>query len=476
MDEPLAVHWTWFAPPARWNTGGDWQSLTWDEAVQRIAEPELWPGGGSVEYARDQLAGWSFARYHNDSREPTPGEAPVDGGKARVMGVWGLVVEYDDDPTISAEEVLRRWSPWRLLAYTTAHHQVARDDQPEGPRWRVLLPFDHAVTPEEARLVGAWARHPRRRAGVVAAITARPDAWHAGPALAPGGYEQVQRGDGPLLDPSAAARELRSWQEEEKVERARSALKGTGLAELLAAAPAADPLPGSGSGDLDRATGPLWPGMLVAVSCPLAGPRRAVALALCAGALGAGRALLYATTRAPGEEILGRLTALFGGEDWHGLLTGSADRDRVQATLAAIAPGSGLDGVHASLWSVPRDQRDHDALRTRWRVLVEAADVGGMVIVDDPFDLAAGSEETPAAAPDARHTALALRDLAATAVQGHRPVVLAVCPPAQAESLAADLHLQVDLDHSVLVVRSADGTDHQLHLHWQPERGTLRLP
>lgn len=460
------VHWTWFDAPAEWNTNGQWQALSWEEARARVEQADLWPGGGSLEYARNQLPGLSFARFRGDSREPTPGEAPLVGGGARVVGVWGLVVEYDDDPTISGEEVLRRWAPWRLLAYTTAHNLQPRADQPPGPRWRVLLPFSHAVSPEEARRIARWARHPRRLAGVIDARVEDPAAWYAAPGLAPGGYEHTTRDEGPLLDPAHALAELGRWNDEARLERARTVLAGTSLAERVVELAGRDGRTLSWPRwlGLDEVVGPLRPGAVITVSSEVVGARRTLALAVARATARSGAPVLHVATSCTMAEVVGRLLSLDGeAPPWRLLAQGAVEPalvERLAGQLAAQCPRLHLWGPEASgrTWAATRDE---------WSALADASDGPGLVVLDDPQDLDA---------VDARALGLALRDLADLSVEGRRAAVIAVVRPEVAALAPADVRLHLEVSprgRAELVLGTADGAVGRRSLGFDPVTGRL---
>lgn len=479
---PGTVRWTWFEAPAAWNTNGAWQTLTWADARKRCTQPELWPGGGNVEHARDQLPGLTFARYRHDSREPTPGESLVAGGGARVEANWGLVLEYDDDPTINGEEILRRWAPWRLLAFTTAHHLLPRGDQPAGPRWRVLLPFDRAVDPEELRQLARWARHPRRQAGVIDARIEEPGEWYAAPALAPGGYEHAVRDEGPLLDPAQALAELARWADEARLEQARTVLVGTTIPEAAHSLATREgrTLAWPGWLGLQDLVGPLLPGTLLALTGEVLGARRTLALTLARAAAAAGAPVLHVSTTCPAEEVLGRLLALDPrAPTWRALAQGTVPGAEVERLAAELATACPL--LH--LWRPEPDLRTWDALRQEWIALAEASDRPGLLIVDDPCDLG------PGALPDGgrragdraadRLLALRLRDLAELEVLGHGVAVVAVVDPPFAPRLGADLGLQLALGArglGELVVATADGPLGRRPLAFDATRGRLGRP
>lgn len=469
MSEPVGgatVRWTWFEAPARWNTNGDWQELSWAEARGRVDQPDLWPGGGSLEYARNQLPGWSFARYRNDSREPTPGEAVLQGGGARVEGVWGLVVEYNDDPTIDGDEILRRWAPWRLLAYTTAHHHQPKGEQPPGPRWRALLPFSHPVSPDEARRVGRWARHPRRMAGVVDAVTEDPSAWFAAPGLSPGGYEHIARDDGPLLDPATAAAELRRWLDAARLERARTILAGTSLGERMTelSGRQRETLAWPAMLGLDEVVGPLRPGMTIAASSDLVGARRTLGLMLARAAGEAGLPVLHVATNWTTDEVVGRLLALDAdAPGWREVSEGLIGRDDMRSLADSLTRRCPL--LH--VWGPEAEERTWEAVRDEWFALAEASSGPGLVVIDDPLDL--GTSEV-------RAVGLALRDLATLTVEGRRPAVVAVTEPELATRLHADLHLKIDISprgRAELQLSTADGAAGRRSMSFDLRTGRL---
>lgn len=460
-EEPVSVGLTWFTAPAHWTTQGEWSKLDWEELLQRVSAPELWPGGGGIAHARDRLPGWSFARYRNDSRVPAPGEPPEETAIERIREVWGVIVEYVDDATVGRKEIERRWGAWRYVAYTTAFHDSELEDQPAGPRWRVMLPLAEPVSAEVAQQLGAWARHPRRRAGIVSSLTDDPTRWVAVPALAPGGYEWSQ-GRGEYLDPQRCLAELKTWHEADRQDRARVVLAGTSVGELASrvAARAEGQLPWPAG--FDPGT-PLQAGEVVAVVSEIAGLRRSFGLLLARTVGETGRPVLHVSTTARIEETLGRLLSLANPHlTWQQL----AEDVQGGARLAPLAQELSQRAPELHLVAPGPSERGLERLAEEWRALLEATERSGLLVLDDPVDLGPGEGTFR------RAVGLPLRDLAATrSEQGAGAAVVVVTSPTSARSLPVDLVIRVERDRIIVV--DSDGCARKLELALNPRTGEL---
>ncbi|MFZ5482183.1 MAG: GerMN domain-containing protein [Myxococcota bacterium] len=172
---------TLFPAPAAWASRGRHAALPWSDVLARAEKPELWPGGGAIDAAEARLPAWTFAAFRDDARVVARDSATAEAQtRARVLEVNGLFLEYEDEPGADADAIARWWAGRLFLAYTTAFHDRPLGDRPEGPRWRVAVPFARGVGLAAAVEVARWARHPRRRAGTLADATEEP--WRA-PAL-----------------------------------------------------------------------------------------------------------------------------------------------------------------------------------------------------------------------------------------------------------------------------------------------------
>lgn len=457
-----AVHLTSFPAPARWSTQGQWGSLDWSELRTRVASPELWPGGGGIQHAEDLLPGWAFARYRHDSRVPGPGEPPEESEAERVEEVWGLVVEYVDDVTLDRREVERRWGKWRFLAHTTAFHGSEHDEHPAGPRWRVILPLAQSISAEEGRELGEWAMHPRRRAGQVDACTGEPGRWVTLPALAPGGYEWTE-GTGAWLDPAACRAELHAWQEADRHDRARSMLAGSSVEELLAR------VGGRAEGALPWPRGfdpglPLVPGGVLAVVSDVPGLRRTFGLMLARAAAEQGRPVLCVATSSTVEENLARLVGLADPErSWRTLADGQHDA----LELAPLVHALSARAPHLHLLAPGPEARHVSILADEWRALLEATDISGLFLVEDPVDLCEDGCDLR------RAVGLPLRDVATWRTEGGaQAVVVLVTSTATARALPLDLVVQVERER--IVVTDSDGTARAVGVALDARTGALR--
>ena len=444
---------TRFPAPARWATRGQFGPVTWAQLLEHASQPELWPGGGSVDAASALLPAWSFARYREDTRVVLRDEALAHRETAlRVEEVHGLVVEYEDEPALDATHLQRWWGAYTFVAHTTGFHEQPWGEKPPGPRWRLWVPFARAVALDVAARIGEWARHPRRAVGIVADRSL--DAVRAAevPAIGPGGYRWLA-GIGAPVDPERALTELASWAEQDRQLRAADLLAGTAIAEVAdrftqrhhtAERHPFFPLPGGAgplaqSGALTPTTthpswGPLgellvgmWPGRVVLVLGTSGSGRGAFALQLAAEVARARHPVLYVLTRMGTDEGVARLVAArsehLGAVE---LLQGAGSATNVDDGVRHLIDDA--PGLH--LWSPPAPERTRDELFRRIRAVSDAHQGRPPLVVVDAVegwateDPERGLRELGATLRDAAHGAVLGQDWPGAAV-----VMVSAAPP-----------------------------------------------
>ncbi len=387
-EDARRYYFTTFPAPARWSTQGRFEPWTWVEILHHLRTPELWPGAESIAASEDQLPGWTYARFADDCRVASEDSAVAEReSAARVVEVYGLRVEYVDDPAIDPEHLAQWWGRWQYFAYTTAFHHRAIGEKPPGPRWRVLIPFARPVSLGDAVRIGHWAQSPHREAGMVDDVTLKPWLVPAVPAVVPGGYRwEVNRGA--LLDPDEAFTELDAWQLEDRTAAARRALLHTSVGEagrrwLVGFVPTNEPewvdsippgplvnrgrlLPllerasGPGWPRLGALAGSLWPGRVITVIGPQSVSRTAFALQLTEATARLGGPVLYAPTVLGPDEVVARLLTL----------RASGHVDHQQVLARQVPPHDAEDAVthlarelpHLHLWARPRQDRTPESL------------------------------------------------------------------------------------------------------------------
>lgn len=372
---------TRFPAPHRWATRGDHVRMPWADAAGLAGHPELWPGAGTAMAASYRLPAWTFARFRDDTRVVTRDqELSARETAARVLDVSGLVVDYIDEPAADGQTLLEWWGRHAFLAYTTGFNELALEERPPGPRWRVLLPFREPVDLEMARAVADWARHPRHDVGIVAPVTS--EVWRAvpTPALGPGGYRWLA-GRNDVLDAREAVRELHAWEALDVRVRAEQVLQGTSLAgaarrllerrrrpRLRPRFPV--PVP-----ELGGVLGDLWPGRVVALLGAGGTGRTTLALQFAERAMRARLPVMLVLTRMGDDEAVARLVGLRTGHPAAATLAGEDGEDAIEALAEGHLP------MH--IWTPAAHERTLDRLTA---VLEAASDAHGgtpiLVVVD----------------------------------------------------------------------------------------------
>jgi len=400
---------TWLPAPHRWATRGVFGRRSWKKLLQAAAQPELWPGAGNPDTASLRLPAWTFAQYRDDTRVVTRDvELSARETRARVEAVHGLMIEYLDEPAVDGEHLRRWWGDHAFVAYTSGHHEQPMGDRPPGPRWRVMVPLAKPVDLATAMVLGAWARHPRHDAGIIAPIT--EDAWRVvpSPAIGPGGYRWLAR-SGALLDPDEALAQLATWRVLDTRVRAEQALEGTSLAtaadafEARRARPERHPVFPIPVAPLAELLPGLWPGRLVAVLGSGGSGKTTLALQIASAAAGRGQPVLLVLTRMGGDEAVARLLAQRTGIPPRRLLSGDGAIDEALAELRQAA-----QTLH--LWAPVADERSLDHLVAKVRATSDAHDGHPPLVVVDGIegwgvdDPARGARQLVAGLRDAAHT------------------------------------------------------------------------
>lgn len=381
--------WTAFAAPARWATRGRAEAHALGSVARLLRRPELWPGEATtLAAAEDQLPAYAAVRFEDDSRVLLADEARAERETiARVLEVFGLFVDYEDEPAVDRANLEAWWAGYRLAAWTTAWHNRPKADRPPLPRWRIYLPFAKPVSLAEAVRVAVWARHPRHDVGLIAASTEAIWQLRAAPVIAPGGFQGFYQ-EGACLDAQAVVGELEAWELADRRERARKVLEGTsvedGVAllgqrqnELKAAESEAWPWPLRAVpfpepwSVVDAGLGGLWPGRLAMLLGASGQGRSSLALQLAHTAAFAGRPVLFVTTRLGADETVARLLAqLAVGEP---PVSRSAHALLLEGAPLPVAPATALRALPSNLhiWAPTHAERTAEALLRRLQAVSE---------------------------------------------------------------------------------------------------------
>lgn len=409
----VTVSFTLFPAPFRWAAVGRRAEATWARLVRLAEKPQLWPSEPTIRASEDRLSGLILATLRDNSRVlASGGKVALEETRDRVERVSGLVVEYVDDPLADEQHLRRWWSGRQVLAYTTAFHQHPLGERPPGPRWRVLVPFVRSLSPEEARIVTTWVRHPRNDVGSPSELSEEPCRVAALPAIAPGGYHWFAA-EGAALSLEQARDDLMRWEAEERAHHARQATADTTLADAVRhfrrrlAEPGRHtllPWPGGARSlpdelgevvvpapdlsGLASLAGSLWPGRLAVLVGPAGSGRTSLALQLAASVASIGMPVLYANAALPSDELVARLLA-----------QGLSDPARLPRSHAHLLEGGGdahavqraLDDLIEAyprlfLWTPTTGERTDEALRARAVGASEASEGGAPLIIVDPVE------------------------------------------------------------------------------------------
>jgi len=305
-----------------------------------------------------------------------------------VEAVHGLALDYDDENEAGERLFRSAWGRWRYLAHTSGSHGIPKGDKPAGPRWRVLLAYTRPVSPAEHRRIGAWARHPRKNAGIVGAEAEHPARWYFRPARGPGGYEWHSN-EGPDLDPEFVLAELARWEAEEtspdeapeadplveRVGRLDACRLGAFLEDELDRLRArADrrevPIPLPWPNVSRELGGGLWPGMYVLVGNTGSGKSQ---WALQAGlhAAHAGIPVLYVGLELGRTDLVARLVGLISGRKWSRLYLGADPSELADVEASCARELAALERVPFHLETAPPHGWDYRELAREARAMRE---------------------------------------------------------------------------------------------------------
>lgn len=127
------------------DTRAEVDHLPWSQVAAILAQPVTEP----LNRRLNPL--WAFHSLEGDDRGQVV--EVVDGQERRrspaVLGVDGLLMDYDDEARFSRDFVAATYAGLAWLAHTSGHHQVEKGDKGAGPRGRVILPLSRPVTGEE---------------------------------------------------------------------------------------------------------------------------------------------------------------------------------------------------------------------------------------------------------------------------------------------------------------------------------------
>jgi hypothetical protein len=127
------------------DTRGMVKPVSWSALCARVSTPLAYPDKQSTPL-------WTFAAMPSGRTRRTP-PPPLDD-------VSALVLDYDDDPTVTPDALVSRWGRWTFAAHTTASHGISKRGKPALPRWRVIIPLRDALTWDDFGAVATWAsRH-----------------------------------------------------------------------------------------------------------------------------------------------------------------------------------------------------------------------------------------------------------------------------------------------------------------------------
>lgn len=201
-------------------TQGGAKRITWEELAADVAEPYPWPG------SKNGLPLWACHHIEDNSRAQRPDGLTAAGHEkhraAIVHSLCAIVLDYDDEPGWSCEQVGLWWRDVQHVAHTSASHMVAKDDQPALPRGRVVLALSRPVTVEEYELLAEWVLQAGRGRMGAQEIRSHARAYFV-PTPGPGGYAHHAHMNGRGLDVDAMLAALRAETEgvvEELEERA----------------------------------------------------------------------------------------------------------------------------------------------------------------------------------------------------------------------------------------------------------------
>jgi hypothetical protein len=175
-------------------TQGDGGWWGWDDLVEMVSSPDPWLAEG-----KRGLRLWAPTQVEGDDRGRRPDGLDSNGAERHrpcsVGLTHALVLDYDDDPSWSIDQVRTWWGQTRYVAHTTSSHNVPKGDKPAHARGRVVLALSRPVSEEEHAALARWALACGR--GIVgSAELANVRRGYYVPSVAPGGYQS----DAHLID------------------------------------------------------------------------------------------------------------------------------------------------------------------------------------------------------------------------------------------------------------------------------------
>lgn len=143
------------------DTAGTITSVSWSSVCARVVEPRSYQDKHSTPL-------WTWA-WMPDGR--TRSASPP-----ALRDVSALVLDYDDDPTVTPAALVNRWGRWTFVAHTTASHGIPKRGKPALPRWRVIIPLRDVLPWDDFESVATWAS--KRDAGLSDEHGHRGRMWH----------------------------------------------------------------------------------------------------------------------------------------------------------------------------------------------------------------------------------------------------------------------------------------------------------
>lgn len=395
-------------------TRGAQMAKTWEEVAAFVRKPLPDAGKPKTAYSL-----WSFATYPNN------GYKAADAEHIRV-----LVLEYDDDPEMSAEAIEGLWGEFAYAAHTTFSHHRPKHGAPPLPRWRVILPLTREVTSKECGDLLVWAHE---RSKTLSSVD--PGQWFIMPvsraAVNPRSTYLSAVNDGEFLDPDNCLRDLARMRAQEGRAAQLTRLRERGampIADLLASAikglearstgvepPIPVPWP-----TLNQALGGgLRPGIHLITGPPGSG-RTQVALEIAMHAAQSYVPTLFVGLSVGPQQLIARALGIVAGVPWSVLWNG-ADHETLES---AKTHAQELAGLPLSLQTATRSGWGADYIYDYAETFAIAHEARPFLFVLDGVQLLAAPGNTPSL--ERRQRVLRAIAEARAAVQNLGAVVLMV--------------------------------------------------
>lgn len=154
---------------------------TWDKWLTWLASEPSDVFRGDMQHS-----GWSPVRYE-----------PATRGRANVREAYALVLDYDQGARWDAVREL--WADSYGVIYTTKSHGIPGADGRPTERFRVVLPLDRSVTPDEYDRLWQWGARRSHDAGCEADKQAKDVSrfWYD-PTIPPGGWRTDRFAGAPI--------------------------------------------------------------------------------------------------------------------------------------------------------------------------------------------------------------------------------------------------------------------------------------